>query len=839
MLLLLLAACDVTPEKRDTSSGDSGGAPDTDTATDTAPPDTGPDDTGPDDTGPDDTGPTGDPMGAHDWTGVFGVSPDLRISACGATVRAGEVYLAPGPDLDGDGLAELAVGVPGYDDTAYSQGTVFLVRGADLAAGEASVFDAWARVVAPIAEQSAYFGERVEWVGDRDGDGVDDLLAWRGGHFEQAWVVSGASLLSGGEVAVASDRLEDELRVERWDDVDGDGREDWVFGVPDWLHVSETGDWGALLVVSDADFGAASMPTATREVLAADDADAGARLLVLDADLDGDGIREVGTNLEEDFVVLSSAGLLGAAATLDEAVLLRFSEMETPYLEPIALGDVDAGGVDDFVFLGDGDLCVARGEAPEELACVRNAEAETPAAAAQGDDLDGDGVGELWVQLADGLVAWDAAALIAGERVERARIDIAGSTFTSLATDGAGAVWTSPYVYDGVPSTAAWRFPQVDGLTEGDADARLLGGHSGGDPGDPVWHDLTGDGVADLSFLGERLHVFDGTGLAAGGERTMCDADVVVDFGALQDAAWVDDADGDGVPELFYRTSGEARQYGVTSGTSVLAGNMGPDIGAWSSYARFEPLGCDLTGDGRGDFVTEDDEVHSLYDAAVLTAGDVDAALIGRVEAYGIHCLSDVDGDARDELMLTVLHEDWRLLLGSQLDPAVTLLPADGWGAFVDDGARAWSTPVDVGEDGTGERVFLVTDEVDDDAWSEYALCRVRAADLAAGGTFDLATSPVACGEPWMSRLGAATAAYAVGDTRIDLLVAAADLDWSWGLYAIDDAGTDQPRALAAGLAGAGGFGADVLGTGAPASWALFAPENERTSFEAVFARFP
>src|SRR5215207_530212 len=71
-------------------------------------------------------------------------------------------------DLDGDGIGEIAVGARRYDGIRPDEGRVYLYRGADgalLRALEGSYY-----------EHDVWFGHRLERVDDLDGDGVRDLL---------------------------------------------------------------------------------------------------------------------------------------------------------------------------------------------------------------------------------------------------------------------------------------------------------------------------------------------------------------------------------------------------------------------------------------------------------------------------------------------------------------------------------------------------------------------------------------------------------------------------------------------------------------------------------------
>ena len=153
------------------------------------------------------------------------VSPDLRDSGLGVP---GSIAVVG--DLDGDGLADLALGAFDEDSGA---GRVYLVS---TAAG------ALIRTVpSPQSVQAERFGATVETVPDLDGDGLDDLAVG-------ATAASVGGLASVGRVVVVSTASGATLRtiaspnpadggafgfsLARVPDVDGDGVDDLAVGAP-------------------------------------------------------------------------------------------------------------------------------------------------------------------------------------------------------------------------------------------------------------------------------------------------------------------------------------------------------------------------------------------------------------------------------------------------------------------------------------------------------------------------------------------------------------------------------------------------------------------------------
>ena len=161
--------------------------------------------------------------------------------------------LAPVPDIDGDGVAELLVGAPGFDAEA---GAAWLLSGARLgqAGGgrRALLLRSWRHDV-----PGAHFGETVSAVGDRDGDGVADV-AIGAPEEDTIFFYSGASgaLLhrvtghgaQGGNIDGVG-----KVPVAVAGDLNGDSYEDLLIGEP-WYN--EPGLWhvGRALLLSGYDW---------------------------------------------------------------------------------------------------------------------------------------------------------------------------------------------------------------------------------------------------------------------------------------------------------------------------------------------------------------------------------------------------------------------------------------------------------------------------------------------------------------------------------------------------------------------------------------------------------
>ncbi len=810
LALALLSACE------DPAGGGKPVQRDEDTAVDTA--DTGDTDSGDTDSGdPPDTGPA-----THAWPGSLDAS-DLTVTGCGSEDN-GVHAIAPGPDLDGDGLGELAVGAPGYDGVRNAGGAVYFHRGSAVADG-LRVWEA-AAVVTP-AESTTGFGSRVTWVGDRDGDGVDDLVvsSTNGG----LWTVSGADLLAGGEVTPRALVSTTTVRFARWADVDYDGVDDWLFG-----YTRDSGNKGAVSIVRDAEFTLDGITRSETAYGTDSRSGAGEFLAALHEDWDGDGLPELATVVYDDLHVISSAALLAGTERLVDAALTTAHYLSDHQL--LAPGDLDGDGLDELVVFAAGNkVCVLNGADPtgDAKICIRD-EGLGPAEAILGDDVDHDGVGDLWFTRDGWLVAQDLGALAQGIELELARV-LPPDTTEALAA-GDGIVWASPTAGLGAEGDIAWAWSASFSPQRA---TTLRGGKWGGTPSVPTWRDVTGDGVVDLVLGdadGSGVALFDGASLAAGGEVTWCDAAADRQWPG-SGLAWVDDVDGDGADDALlttYQGDGTYLQEVWSGPVAVGAAEGDTPITSWVTSSELEPLpGCDLDGDGQEDLVAGDRGV-VLYSGALGEDGTF--PVLGELESgTSTGCIPDVDGDGGDELY-NYQREKYRLYRSSQLDPALVVAQEDAWIAL--EGAYL-SVPAPLrAADGSGLVGWWF------EAVYDYELCVLDLAGLSGNvDADDEGALPQRCVDGRWGN-GASVTAWlddVEGDTTPDIVLFGDDASGATSYRVVDGATLGTDTLLVQGTPDYAGPGPDVLGVGARAIWGLGddpdQSDSDRTRLDVLYAR--
>jgi hypothetical protein len=272
--------------------------------------------------------------------------------------------LAGMPDMDGDGVVELAVGGPGHDGGGAEAGAVWLFPGPDASDSASTCSDASVELYGEASGDQA--GSMVADGGDLDGDGVRDLLIAAPGHDGQAsnagaiYVAFGGGLGSGTLEAGVQARFDgerggDALAVAAGlGDLNGDGYDDLGIGAAAADHNgADSGSvWIHLGPIRPTRYEVGSSTTRIDGGSAGDAA--GAAVAVGDSDADGHVDLWIGaTGTDDGGSGAGSASLLRGplpigALNLDEAdAHITGSDRSDAAGGWLATGDFDGDGWSD------------------------------------------------------------------------------------------------------------------------------------------------------------------------------------------------------------------------------------------------------------------------------------------------------------------------------------------------------------------------------------------------------------------------------------------------------------------------------------------------------------
>jgi hypothetical protein len=327
-------------------------------------------------------------------------SQELLLTDHGSSKQRLGWSVAGGPDVDGDGIIDVAVGAPSYALSGVA-GTVRVLSGRDFSS-----------IITLSGSVDEYFGFAVCWCGDLDGDGLSELAVG---------VIGAGSL---GEVRVFASSTWTLLRTltatgvdllgwsfAKSGDFDGDGFDD--------LYVGERGgnSNGAVTLFSGKD--GSILQTISSTVSSAGFGEA----IAVVGDADGDGIADVAVGSPGlDLTTQNeNSGAVDLRSGADGSLLWQQLGSYGSYVDPYtgftyyvgdefgsavdAAGDVDADGRADVAastYADAGYTSVLSGKDGAFLRKIQFVGRTRGALAAMG-DLSGDGLPELGVAFSGGI----------------------------------------------------------------------------------------------------------------------------------------------------------------------------------------------------------------------------------------------------------------------------------------------------------------------------------------------------------------------------------------------------------------------------------------------------
>jgi hypothetical protein len=635
------------------------------------------------------------------YGGASGLSFEAGWSATLGQANADFGTSLAGGDVNGDGYDDILVSAPSYDDGETDEGAVFLFLGGP--SGPSTSPD-WS---VESDQANADMGDDIDIVGDVEDDGYDDILIglpdWDGTKTNEgaAWYYAGSAsgpattpswTLTLGQTSAFLGQA-----VAGAGDVDQDGYDDIVFGVPYYNDPST--DEGAVMLFLGSASGPASSVSWTYEV------DTSSRYIGTDVsgagDVNGDGYDDLAVGARSYATggrgLVFHGGPSGLSATPDWTGNPSARSGQHCGESIDGAGDVNADGWDDLVLGCTGSTAEYAGVyvflgSASGLSTSAVYSYESVYAVGVGDTVSGggdpDGDGYEDIAFGDPLDGADAGAafVISGSSAGPAAKAVwgweASSTSTSIRVsevgdlDGDGYEDVAASARDGSYYVYAWLGGPSGFSTSPDATLSPSGLSSSALPA--RGGDVDGDGYDEL-LVGEYVATV-GVGSATGtawvfeGGATGPSTTAALQLSGTQAggrfgvaAIGGQDLDGDGYDDVVIGADAfddgetdEGRVYLFSGGSSGLSSTASWTFSAdqASAYAgRTLSLSPDLNGDGAPDLLvgatqwdgsfTDEGGLFAFYGGGTLaaspdwTGGGGEAS----VYCYIAESLGDVDGD--------------------------------------------------------------------------------------------------------------------------------------------------------------------------------------------------